>query len=257
MVAEWKKEEIKGLKEMIDRYPVIGIVDFFEVPSKQVQQIRNSIEDIAEIRMSRKTLIMRALKKSEKEGLRELEEGMGKMPALICSNKDPFKLAKVLRENTQKAKAKPGTIASYDIKVSPGPTSFKPGPVLSKFSSLGIPTDVEEGKIVIQEETTIVPEGEKVDNNAANLLTKLGIKPREVGLALQAAWEEGEIYTKEKLKIDPEAWIDKLEEAKGRAMNLAISTEIFNRASIRNIIRNAMVHAKSLNNIIENSSVGD
>lgn len=251
MVAEWKKKEVKKLKELIERYPVIGVVDLYEVPSEQVQRIRKNLKGEAEIKMSRKSLILRALRESKKENIGELSEGMGKMPALIFSDLDAFKLAKVLRENKQKAKAKPGMIAPKDIKVEEGPTSFRPGPVLSKFGNLGIPTDVEKGKVVIQEDTTVVEKGEKVGKEAANLLTKLGIKPREIGLALKAAWEAGRVYSGEELRVEPEEWIEKLKKAYSEAMNLAVNTRIYNEESVKTFLRKAENETKALKNSIE------
>lgn len=251
MVAEWKEEEVEELKNLIEEYGVVGVIDLFEVPSKQVQQIRKSIKGKAEIRMSRKTLILRALEESEKEGVKKLKENMGEMPALIFSYLDSFKLAKILRENTQKAKAKPGMTAPRDIEVEPGPTSFRPGPLLSKFGNLGIPTDVEEGKVVIKNKATVVEKGEKVNNEAANLLTKLGIKPREIGLALKAAWESGVLYQEDDLKIEPEEWIRKLKKAQGEALSLAVNTGIYDKDSIRMMVRKASAESEALKSIVE------
>ena len=39
-VAEWKKEEVKELKEIVDQYDVIGLVDLENIPAKQLQEMR-------------------------------------------------------------------------------------------------------------------------------------------------------------------------------------------------------------------------
>lgn len=250
MVAEWKKKEVEELKSLVSKYPVFGIVDLHEVPSKQVQQIRKSIKDKAEIRMSRRNLILKALGSLERKNLEEIEKEVKrkeiKMPALICSDLGPFKLSKILKENRKKAEAKPGMTAEKDIEVEPGATPFKPGPVLSKFSKLGIETDVESGKVMIKEKSVVANKGEKVGKEAANLLNKLGIKPREVGLSLKAAWEDGKVYKEEELKVEPEKWTEKLKGARREALNLAANLEIFNQTSIRMLIRKASIQAKAL-----------
>lgn len=251
MVAEWKKKEVRELKELIESYPVIGVVDFHEIPSKQIHQIRKNLKGKAEIKMSRKTLMERAFEESEKEGVEQLKGKMGEMPALIFSNLNPFRLAKILRENTQKAKAKPGMTAPKDIEVEPGSTPFRPGPVLSKFGNLGIPTDVEKGKVVIKEKTIVAEKGEKVSNEAANLLTKFGIKPREIGLTLNAAWEEGKIYEEDELRIEPKEWISKLQKAQSEVLNLAVNTGIYTKGSTRIMIWKAENESKALKSSVE------
>ena len=42
-VAEWKKEEVKELKGIIDKFDVIGIVDLMNIPAKQLQEMRKRI----------------------------------------------------------------------------------------------------------------------------------------------------------------------------------------------------------------------
>ena len=39
-VADWKTEEVKSLKDMIESSPVVGIVDLQNIPAKQLQNIR-------------------------------------------------------------------------------------------------------------------------------------------------------------------------------------------------------------------------
>ena len=41
-VAEWKKEEVKELIEIINKYDVVGIVDLMNIPAKQLQEMRKS-----------------------------------------------------------------------------------------------------------------------------------------------------------------------------------------------------------------------
>ena len=41
-VAEWKKEEVSELKDLIGSYDVIGIVDLLNIPAKQHQERRKA-----------------------------------------------------------------------------------------------------------------------------------------------------------------------------------------------------------------------
>ena len=69
-VAEWKKEEVKELKGIIDQFDVIGIVDLMNIPAKQLQEMRKSLKDKAVIRMSKKNLIDLAFEEGEERVLR-------------------------------------------------------------------------------------------------------------------------------------------------------------------------------------------
>ena len=42
-VAEWKKDEVKEIKDLIDSYDVIGVVDLLNIPAKQLQEMRKSL----------------------------------------------------------------------------------------------------------------------------------------------------------------------------------------------------------------------
>ena len=53
-VAEWKKEEVSELKDLIGSYDVIGIVDLLNIPAKQLQEMRKSLNGKAVMRMSKK-----------------------------------------------------------------------------------------------------------------------------------------------------------------------------------------------------------
>ena len=60
-VAEWKKEEVKELKSIIDQYDVVGLVDLENIPAKQLQEMRKSLKGKAVVRMSKINLINLAL----------------------------------------------------------------------------------------------------------------------------------------------------------------------------------------------------
>ena len=77
-VAEWKKEEVNELKNIIGQYDVIGIVDLMNIPAKQLQEMRRSLKDKAVIRMSKINLINLALEdcNADKNNIVDLSEHM-------------------------------------------------------------------------------------------------------------------------------------------------------------------------------------
>ena len=151
-VAEWKKEEVKELKGIIGEYDVIGIVDLVNIPAKQLQEMRKSLKGKAVIRMSKKNLIDLAFEdcNADKTNIVDLSEHMDGQVALIATDKNPFKLYKLLEDSKTSAPAKPGTVAPDDIVVPEGDTGFEPGPFLGELQQVGIPAKIDKGKICVQ-----------------------------------------------------------------------------------------------------------
>ena len=107
-VAEWKKEEVKELKEIIDEYDVVGLVDLENIPAKQLQEMRKSLKGKAVIRMSKINLINLALEdcNAEKTNIIDLSEHMDGQIAIIATEMNPFKLFKILEDSKTQAPAK-------------------------------------------------------------------------------------------------------------------------------------------------------
>jgi len=205
-VAEWKKEEVKELKGIIDEYDVIGIVDLVNIPAKQLQEMRKSLRGKAVLRMAKKNLIDLAFEdcNAEKTNIVDLSEHMDGQVALIATEMNPFKLYKILEDSKTSAPAKPGTIAPEDIIVPEGDTGFEPGPFLGELQQVGIPAKIDKGKICVQKETVVVAAGEEVSKQVAATLSRMDINPMEVGIDLKAVYEEGSVYTSDLLAIDEE-----------------------------------------------------
>ena len=244
-VAEWKKEEVKELKGIIDEYDVIGIVDLMNIPAKQLQEMRKSLNGKAVIRMSKKNLIDLAFEdcNADKTNIVDLSEHMDGQVALIATEMNPFRLYKILEDSKTSAPAKPGSVANDDIIVPEGDTGFEPGPFLGELQQVGIPAKIDKGKIVVQKETVVVPAGETVSKQVAATLSRMDINPMEVGMDLKAVYEEGFIYTSDLLAIDEEQTLADVQSAIRSAFNLSINAAIPTDKTISNIITLAYTRA--------------
>ena len=126
-LPQWKKDEISNIKRLSGEYKLVGLVDMYGIPAKQVQDIRRNLRGKAELIMTRNTLIEHAF--GELEGtISELSSHLSGHSALIFTNENPFKLYSMLEKTKTKMAARPGETAPEDIVVSKGPTSFRPGP---------------------------------------------------------------------------------------------------------------------------------
>ena len=245
-VAEWKKEEVEDLKELIESYNVVGMANLADIPALQLQKMRKNLQGNATLKMSRKTFMSLALEESGKSNVDSLKDHMKGQPALIFTDMNPFKLYKILEDNKTEAPAKAGSIAPNDIVVPKGDTAFKPGPILGELQKAGIPAKIDKGKIVITKDSTVVAEGEEISKEIASILTRLEIHPLEVGIDLVAAYEDQTIYTSDVLTIDEEETLSNIQKAFAQALNLSVNAAIFTKESMPYILQNANTKAMNL-----------
>lgn len=246
LTLEKKKEKVEQLKGLLEEYPVVGMLDMHGLPAKQLQEIKKELQGIAEIKMTRRTLIQRALEKSDKQNLSELEKVHSLQPALIFSNEGAFKLFKKIKAKKTSAPAKAGAIASSDIKIDEGPTGIPPGPMIGKIQTLGAQTKVEDGEIVVQSGSVAVEEGETISEEEADILNNMGMEPLEVGLDLKSVWSDGVVYTKKVLDIDTEEYRDRIASASQQAFNLALEAGYPTSETVVPMIQDAFNKAKNL-----------
>ena len=222
-VAEYKKEIVSKLTNLINEYPIIGVVNIENLPAPQLQTMRAQLRGSFFITMTKRRLIKLAIEqtKAKKKGIEKLEPHLGGMPALIFTKENPFKLSRTLQKSKSPAPAKAGQTAPRDIVVNKGATSFAPGPVIGELALAGIKAGVEGGKVSIKEDIIVVRAGEKIKPKVAEILTRLGIQPMEVGLDLVAVYENGLIYGKDVLSVDEKEYKNRLMNASRWAFNLA------------------------------------
>ena len=247
MVSEKKKQELVKLKETLEKYPVIGIIDLFKMPSKQLQNIRKSLRKEVLIKMSKKGLISLALKDvKNKKNIEKLNEIKINEPGLILTQMEPFKLFRILKSNKSLTYAKENDIAPDDLMIRAGATNLLAGPAIGELQRLKIPAMIKEGKIHVREDTTVVKKGERISSQLAGLLKKLDIQPILIGINLLAVWEDEIIYGKEVLDVDEKLYAKKISDAYISALNLAVNVGYLTKDSIKILIQKAFLEAKNL-----------
>ena len=78
------------------------------------------------------------------------------------------------------------------------------------------------------------------------MLTRLEIFPIEIGMALNAVFEDGNIFKPDVLDIDIDEFIGMMKQAFNNSFNLAIETGWFNELTIKPLIMKAFNSALSL-----------
>lgn len=247
-VAPYKKEIVSNLVNLINEYPIIGVVNMENLPAPQLQTMRAQLRGKFFIAMTKRRLIKLAFEqtKAKKNGIEKLESHLGGEPALIFTKENPFRLSKTLQKSKSPAPAKAGQTAPRDIIVNKGATSFAPGPIIGELALAGIKSGVEGGKVAIKEDSVVVKAGEKIKPKVAEILTRLGIQPMEAGLDLVAVFENGLIYGRDVLSIDESEYKNRLMNASRWAFNLANYAAYPTKETIRLLVGKAFNDAKAL-----------
>ena len=252
-INESKRSEVEKLKELLRKYSVIGIADLTSLPSRQLQAIRAKLKKELTIRNFKKRFVKIAISeiKAEKD-LSSLEPFLkDSNPAILFSNNDPFKLSKEIRKSKSKSKAKPGQKAPRDLIIEAGPTNFTPGPIIGELGQLGIVAAVEQGKIAIKKDKVLAHEGEEISGKAAELLSKLGVEPMEIGLNVLVFYDKGTLYKKDILDVDEAEYIRRLVLAYREALTLSVSIEYPTKDNVSNLIAKADNEVKAIKNKIK------
>ncbi len=225
-VAPWKRKEVERLTKMLTETPVVGVAKIGGIPGPQMQEMRASLRADVNVVGTKNRLLRLAIAEAAKKrpGLEGLSEKVDGQMAVLATDMNPFKLYKTLQAGASKAPVRPGGIAPCDIVVEKGPTPFGPGPIVGEFQKVGIPAKIEGPKVVVQKTTTPVKEGEVVSADLAGMLAKLEIKPVELKIDLQAAFEEDTLFTPDVLAVDEEKVMGDLQRAVRTAYELSMQT---------------------------------
>jgi len=241
-----KSREVEEIKNLIEKYKVIGIASLHKVRAYQLQELKRKLDDVY-MRVIKNTIMSRAISECKsRPNLEKLKEFLKGSNIFLFTNINPFKLALTLERNKVKMVAKAGDIAAQDIIIPAGNTGLSPGPIISQLNAVGIPTRIESGSVWISRDTLVAKKGEVISQRLAAVLSKLGIKSVEAGLSLKAAYDDGLILTEDQLRIDLEEFKQKIGQAYMDALNLSLNTAYPTIENIAILIQKAHQEAYNL-----------
>ena len=220
-----KATEVEEIKKLLQDYKILGLADLQKVRAAQLQEINKKLKDIAHIRVIKNTLMKRAIIKcNNKPSLEKLEPMLSGANITLFTNLNPFKLSLLLEKSRVKTTAKGGDIAATDVVVPAGNTGLPPGPIISQLGSVGLPTRIEAGSVWVNKDTLVAKKGDTIEARLASVLSKLNIKPVEVGLTLKVVYDDGLLITDEQLYVDLEDLRKSFFKAQSDALNLSLNS---------------------------------
>ena len=244
-IPEWKREEVDDVVEFIERYDSVGVVDVTGIPSRQLQAMRRDLHGTAALRISRNTLIRRALEAVD-DDLEDLVEHVAGQVGLVGTNDNPFGLYRQLEASKTPAPINAGEVAPDDVVIPEGDTGIDPGPFVGDLQQVGANARIEGGSIQVVEDSTVLETGEEVSADLANVLSELDIEPKEVGLDLRSVHSDGVLFAPEELAIDVDAYRADLESAAAAGRNLSVDADYPTDRTVAALLSQAAGDAKAV-----------
>jgi len=216
--------EVEKITQLLKQHKVIGIASLQKVRASQMQGLKKNMADNVQMRVIKNTLVRRAVENcKEKPALAKLEDHLTGSNVFMFTDLNPFNLAIALEKGKVKSIAKAGDIAASDIIIPTGNTGQPPGPIISQLNAVGLPTRIESGSVWISKDTSVAKKGDVIEEKLASVLSKLGIKAVELGIAMKVAFDEGLVITQEQLKVDLDSTKLSIERAYADAFALSLS----------------------------------
>src|SRR4030043_364415 len=222
-VLEEKIGEVEAIKELLKSYKSIGIASLHKVRAAQLQELKKNLAGKVYMRVLKNTLTKLAIADMAEDDLKKLADHLEGSNLFIFTDLNPFKLVLLLERGKVKTTAKSGDIAAMDVVIPAGNSGQPPGPIISQLNAVGLPTRIESGSVWVSKDTLVVRKGEVIDERLASVLSKLGIKPVESGLAMNFVYDDGLIITQDQLRIDVDKTKQSIGSAQAEAFALSLS----------------------------------
>ncbi len=253
-VSKKKVKEVKELVDLLKKSRTVLVASVKNLPASQFQDISKKLRGKAIVKLPKKNLIFRAIDETKDSDLAKIKDFIMENSVILFSDIDAFELAGELTDKKSPARAKVGQEAPEDIKIEQGPTDLMSGPVISEFGALGIPIQIDKGKIVVKETKIIARKGEKISENAAGMMSKLDIKPFSIGFVPLSAFDTNEKKIYSEINIDKSGAILNLKNSFGKSLAFAVQIGYASKDTIKFIIAKAAHHEKSLSKLLKNQT---
>merc|ERR1712000_665788 len=190
---ERKASYCDKLREMLNEYNKVLIVNADNVGSHHMQKIRQSIRGKAILLMGKNTMVRRVIRNEYREKFEVILPHIFENVGLLFTHGDLAELRDLILEQKVAAPAKAGAIAPCDV---------------------------------------IVPAGDTGGPSEAPLLQKLKIKPFAYGLGLRQIYEDGLVYAPYVLDVTNDDLLAKLAKAATRIACVSLEIGLPTLASI-------------------------
>ncbi|KAJ7650381.1 60S acidic ribosomal protein P0 [Roridomyces roridus] len=205
-----KEIYFEKLKELLNKYPSIFIVNVDNVGSNQMHQIRVALRGKGVVLMGKNTMVRRAVRSiiSEYPQFERLLPSVKGNVGFVFTAQDLKEVRDLIVANKVAAPARAGAYAPKDVTVPAGNTGMEPGKT-SFFQALGIPTKIARGTIEIVSDVKVVVAGTRVGSSEATLLNMLNISPFTYGMTVVQIFDNGALFSPDVLDVAESDLVDR------------------------------------------------
>lgn len=250
VVSEAKKQVVKDLANLMQRNRTIMVASSKGLPGRQFNEIKKKMRGIAELRVAKKSAVMKAIESIEKGSIQNLKQNIESDYVVLFSDTEPFELSSILMDFQSSRRAKTGDMAPQDIEIEPGPTDLVAGPAISELGAVGLKVKVTEGKLEIIKGAIVVKSGELIKSNVASVLGKLNVNPMKVGFIPIVAYDSKDDKVYSNLVIDKAGTLEQVRELIRKALGFAINIKYPTQKTIGYFITKAGREEKAIEKLI-------
>ncbi|MEZ0248138.1 MAG: 50S ribosomal protein L10 [Thermoproteus sp.] len=238
---------VSELEQLAKQYNYIFLFDLHGLSARILHEYRFRLRGAGVIKVAKHNLMRIALRRAYGDLPPDVDKELVGERAYIFTNENPAIFAKIVEAKAVRRKARGGDVAPYDIIAPAGPTNLSPGPILSKFGKLKIPTRVQEGKIWIAKDSPVVKAGQQITDEIADILRVLGVEPIYEKLRLLGVIWKGRKFVKiDEIIVEPKKYTDMLQQAVAAARNLALNVVYPTPEVLSVVLPNAQARALAL-----------
>mmetsp|Transcript_3062 Transcript_3062/g.4771 ORF Transcript_3062/g.4771 Transcript_3062/m.4771 type:complete len:216 (+) Transcript_3062:81-728(+) len=193
---ELKKKLVDVLREAVDEYKSIYVLNFENLRAAKFREIRMHWKE-SKIFMGKNSVAQIALGRSPeeeyKDNLRHVSEKLEGNKGLLFTNRDQAEVISYFGSFVSADYAKAGCIPEEEITFAPGKLEF-PTTMLDELRKLGMVVEVDHGTVVLRNSITVATPGIPLTPEQAKILVKFERKIVDFKVWIECAWSDGE-YT--------------------------------------------------------------
>ncbi|KAI4280130.1 MAG: hypothetical protein L6R38_004676 [Xanthoria sp. 2 TBL-2021] len=193
-----------NIRECIPQYPYIYVFSVENMRNNHLKDVRSQLANDSRVFFGKTRVMAKALGDSPSTepypATSLLAAHLSGPCGLIFSQRDPQSMLDYLSAFHPVSYARAGTIASYSFTLPSGmlytrggeipitedvPLAHSLEPTLRK---LGLPTRLEKGRVMLDEEFQVCKEGEVLGSGQTTLLKMFGVAMAEFGVEVRAWW---------------------------------------------------------------------
>jgi large subunit ribosomal protein L10 len=241
-----KLQAVQSVEKLLKESKTIAISNLHKVRGAQLMGLRKSLRNQLRVKVAKNSFVKLALAGSGIKNHERLIEEIKGQKALMFTDLNPFKLYLLLERGKINLPARAGDIATDTITIPAGNTGIPPGPVLSEFKAVKVPTRIETGSIFVSRDTVVATRGDEISLQVGALLSKLDMKPIKAGVAIDLAYVDGLVFSADDIAIDLDQYRAELTEAARSGIALGVEMAYFSLETTPQLLGRGFRDARGL-----------